>query len=38
VRLAEQLGVLGVYFESVVDVGDSRAFRRMLLVRVRVVG
>jgi len=38
VRLAEQLGVLGVYFESVVDVGDSRAFRRMLLVRVRAVG
>lgn len=37
-RLAEQLGVLGVYFESVVDVGDSKAFRKMLLVRVRLVG
>ncbi|MEM1943783.1 MAG: hypothetical protein QXY50_00860 [Candidatus Caldarchaeum sp.] len=37
-RLAEELGLCGLRFEAVADVDDEHLFRKMLLLRIRMVG
>jgi len=37
-RIAEELGLCGLRFEAVADVDDEHAFRKMLLLRLRMVG